>query len=454
MKSHRYLSTLITAVSATMLAGSLHAQTVVVWGSNNRDGILNPPASLTNAISVESGHTHCLALTYDNEVVAWGSNTKGESTPPPGLSNVVAVSAGARYSLALKSDGTVVGWGDNVAGQSIPPAWLSNVAAISCGSTHSLALLSNGTVVAWGSASYSSVPWLLTNVTAIAAGATHSMALCSNGRIVVWGDNSVGQCDIPARATNVVKIAAGARNSMAILQDGTVLVWGETRYGLCDVPESLNDVTEIAGGTMCCIARRMDGSVALWGSNSTIKANMPIDLPPVRSVGAGLDYVVVILGNPVIPSPTIKLHPLSCTANTGSTVRFRVVASGYPPLRYQWTFNGVSIPDQTNAVLVLEQVRSTAIGEYRVIVSNDGGSVVSDGASLSVVPALGLGMAAVVTINGEAGKSYHLDYINAVGPTNAWVRLTTITATSDNQIYVDLTSIGQPTRLYRVEEAQ
>jgi hypothetical protein len=47
-------------------------------------------------------------------------------------------------------------------------------------------------------------------------------------------------------------------------------------------------------------------------------------------------------------------------------------------------------------------------------------------------------------------ESLRLDYINAIGPTDAWVTLDTITLTNPSQLYFDVSSIGQPTRLYRI----
>ena len=43
-----------------------------------------------------------------------------------------------------------------------------------------------------------------------------------------------------------------------------------------------------------------------------------------------------------------------------------------------------------------------------------------------------------------------VDYINAIGPTDAWVTLDTVTLTNTPQLYFDVTSFRQPTRLYRL----
>jgi hypothetical protein len=59
-------------------------------------------------------------------------------------------------------------------------------------------------------------------------------------------------------------------------------------------------------------------------------------------------------------------------------------------------------------------------------------------------------MVPAITLPGNPGDTVRLDYINAIGPTNAWVTLDTVTLTNTPQLYFDLSSIGQPRRLYRI----
>jgi hypothetical protein len=48
------------------------------------------------------------------------------------------------------------------------------------------------------------------------------------------------------------------------------------------------------------------------------------------------------------------------------------------------------------------------------------------------------------------GAAFRIDYINALGPTNAWTTLTTVTLTNAQQFYSDYSAIGQPSRIYRI----
>ena len=68
----------------------------------------------------------------------------------------------------------------------------------------------------------------------------------------------------------------------------------------------------------------------------------------------------------------------------------------------------------------------------------------------SVVPSLNLNFVPAITLTGDIGSKVRLDYINAIGPTDAWVTLDTITLTNTSQLYFDVSAPGQPRRLYRI----
>jgi hypothetical protein len=53
-------------------------------------------------------------------------------------------------------------------------------------------------------------------------------------------------------------------------------------------------------------------------------------------------------------------------------------------------------------------------------------------------------------LSGNVGDSLELDYINQFGPTNAWFTLDTITLTNTSQLYLDVSALGQPPRVYQI----
>jgi uncharacterized repeat protein (TIGR03803 family) len=65
-------------------------------------------------------------------------------------------------------------------------------------------------------------------------------------------------------------------------------------------------------------------------------------------------------------------------------------------------------------------------------------------------PALDMRLASEIPLAGAIGSSVRVDYINAIGPTDAWVTLNTVLLTNATQLYFDVTAFQQPTRLYRL----
>jgi hypothetical protein len=68
----------------------------------------------------------------------------------------------------------------------------------------------------------------------------------------------------------------------------------------------------------------------------------------------------------------------------------------------------------------------------------------------SVVPSLNLNFVPAITLTGTIGDNLRLDWINQIGPTDAWVTLDTVTLTNTSQPYFDTSAVGQPARLYRI----
>jgi hypothetical protein len=145
----------------------------------------------------------------------------------------------------------------------------------------------------------------------------------------------------------------------------------------------------------------------LSGSGSTISGSTTniLTISNVKSGDLG-DYQVVITNNfgsvtssvaqllLAIP-PQITSQPVSVTVSTNQAANFSVTATGTATLSYQWQFNGSNLKDgQTpqgsvvqnskTANLSLSQVTMSDAGNYRVIVTNSAGTVISSPATLTV----------------------------------------------------------------------
>lgn len=90
--------------------------------------------------------------------------------------------------------------------------------------------------------------------------------------------------------------------------------------------------------------------------------------------------------------PTIASQSLNQTVTNGANVTFSVIATGTPPLGFQWQFTpasgagaqGTNLPGATGSNLTLTAVTFAQAGYYTAVVTNDAGSTLSDPVALAV----------------------------------------------------------------------
>ncbi|MEJ0089923.1 MAG: immunoglobulin domain-containing protein [Limisphaerales bacterium] len=154
---------------AAIAAGAMHSLalksngTVVAWGSGTGT---NMPAGLTNIVAIYASSyvqtpNLCVAIRSNGKVVAWGDNGFGETNPPAALTNLISIAGAAApyHGLALVNDGRpvilnqpigltafagrdVALQGSAVGAQSLSYQWLFNGMNIP-GATNSSLFLSN-----------------------------------------------------------------------------------------------------------------------------------------------------------------------------------------------------------------------------------------------------------------------------------------------------------------------
>jgi hypothetical protein len=83
-------------------------------------------------------------------------------------------------------------------------------------------------------------------------------------------------------------------------------------------------------------------------------------------------------------APRILSQPQSVAVREGDPIMLKVVADAIPAPTYQWMHDGSVIPSATAATLQVPSARASDAGAYRVTVSNDAGSVVSEPAAVAV----------------------------------------------------------------------
>ena len=159
----------LTNVLAIAAGGSnclvrLSDNSVVAWGANHY-GQATPPPGLSDVGKVAVGGSHCLGLRGGSlrQPVALGPESSGQTNIPFGASSsTVAIAAGGYHCVGLTTDRRVVAWGAGTQntgvhphyGQSQPPpsvaTYGSEALAIAAGRYHSLARRGDGQLIAWG----------------------------------------------------------------------------------------------------------------------------------------------------------------------------------------------------------------------------------------------------------------------------------------------------------------
>lgn len=99
----------------------------------------------------------------------------------------------------------------------------------------------------------------------------------------------------------------------------------------------------------------------------------------------------IIYSNPasltINENAVITGQPQNLTICEGNNANFTTLATG-TNLQYQWQKNGVDIPGQTNAGLLVNNITIADAGLYRCIVTGDCNSITSNGASLTINPSV------------------------------------------------------------------
>jgi len=107
-----------------------------------------------------------------------------------------------------------------------------------------------------------------------------------------------------------------------------------------------------------------------------------------KILAAGNGLVRLFSGEATPVAPVINQQPKNMTVGEFRNGAFSVQSYGFPKPTYQWQFNGVAIPGETNAELAVLKARLINSGPYTVVISNSVDRVISEPASLTVIPAL------------------------------------------------------------------
>jgi len=167
--------------------------------------------------------------------------------------------------------------------------------------------------------------------------------------------------------------------SMALEPDGKILVGHNlgvmrvTTNGVVDTTFGPGNAPGFFGTEALnafAVAKSLDGNVFVGAARVT--------------VGSTTRRGVIRLFGNLPPPPVLVALSTNATVDAGTNVTFSVMATGAPPLSFQWRQDSKAIPGATGPNLALLDVDSTDAGNYSVVVSNPGGSVTSSVVRLDV----------------------------------------------------------------------
>ncbi|MDR3228647.1 MAG: chitobiase/beta-hexosaminidase C-terminal domain-containing protein [Puniceicoccales bacterium] len=363
--------------------------------------------------------------------------------------NVLLVAAGASHSLFVTGDGVLFAAGANESGQlgdgtaedkAAPVAVAADVAAVAAAGAHTIFLKNDGTAWAMGGNEYAqlgdgtaasrlSPVQIASDVKAIAAGPTHTLLLKNDGTVWGAGLNNYGQLGagqgggtfakiaLPADAL-AQSVAAGLAHSIVRLESGSSLVFGRNDFGQLGIGSSENSTAPVAPAQqlnrpvltfapaadgaqqVVTLAAGSFGTVALpqkirytLDDNAVTETSpvyaAPFDAAPGTVIRARAYATAIYLPSEEVvtvvpvPLPVITAQPASRSARIGESIEFSVAAAN--ATAFQWFRNGVAISGATRATLALTVAGGDNGAVFYAKVSNAGGAVQSESASLAVV---------------------------------------------------------------------
>ncbi len=187
-----------------------------------------------------------LALTSDNEIIAWGNGRlKQLDVDPDATRNgkIVQMIAGYQVSAVVTEKGNCYTWGNSaVTDVRVKQKQQGKIAKVAFTADAMIGLSKEGEVLYLGSQKnmYSEVPEELeSGVIDIAASGQSCAALTEDGKVVVWGNATKGEKDVPETSSKIVSMQGGRFHYTALTEDGKLVAWGQNNYGQTDIPSSV-----------------------------------------------------------------------------------------------------------------------------------------------------------------------------------------------------------------------
>lgn len=156
--------------------------------------------------------------------------------------------------------------------------------------------------------------------------------------------------------------------------------------------------------------------------------------------------------------PDIAVQPLDMTVPERGTAIFAVVALSATTLHYQWQFNGADLHGEnaTKSTYTIPAATLGDAGRYSVRIRNNGGTVTSSDATLSVIQVTNTPLTIVsgqmktngfeLQLSGPIASSY---VILASTDLANWTAISTNPAPTGSVVFTDTTATTRPVQFYR-----
>ncbi|MFO1477719.1 MAG: immunoglobulin domain-containing protein [Verrucomicrobiota bacterium] len=410
---------------------------VVNWGNITPYANYTALKNATNAVSIGTGLWHLLASWPDGTVSIWGDPSDLTlMSIPPETTNVVSVIGGQHYSLAIRRDGTTVVWGVPPFSAGAPVPTTTNVMSAALGPNHIMYLRRDGSVMSFPYVT----PPNVTNIVAVGATDFYSFALRADGRILIWlayqnvNTNGPPAAELPG-VTNAVSVTGGENYRVAaLLKDGGAITIAVATGSQSWTPMAgISNAVQVAAGRGYA-ALLATGEVSAGGDSSILP--VPNGLR-AHQISGGLLQVAALT-----VAPFFDVQPQSQTLSAGSAMTLSPIVRSASACSFQWYYQGNPVPNATNSLFSLAQVRPSQGGTYQLLATNPRAQTWSVPATITVqglaeiltlssnqflLAGDTLNLGATYVANPSASLQWKFNNFSILGATNATLTLTGMT---------------------------
>ena len=164
------------------------------------------------------------------------------------------------------------------------------------------------------------------------------------------------------------------------------------------------------------------GTNAIFSITATTETHAGLYRVTISNSGGAVVSQTARLTVNVSPiAPAIDVHPIPVTVTAGSPAYFAVVVTGTAPLFYQWSKDGLTLPEEAYPIFSLAKATTADAGLYLVTVFNSGGTIASLAARLRVnIPGIPADNTLVLELSTNLGNPLWTpvatNYVSGSGP--------------------------------------